>query len=234
VNAACAYRNSAHVNIQEVTALIKLVVKEPEYHPGPGRRIVSISDSKVAGGAFTKGRSSSKRLNPVLRGVLGWTELRSFEVVLCWVCSAMNVADEPSRHKPLRSPLVPSFQLVRDLARPADGRSHAAWPSDRQVCFLKVFTGAGVFPAAMQERGIPTSTLFEAFPEKSEYEFDLMRGKFSTTTAGRVGRQVWLCPLRDSVQNLFVFPEAPVQVTDVSPRSRPYPGGTESYRDGIT
>ena len=60
-----------HVNVQELSALASEVRRLAKLNSGSGSRIVCGSDSRVAIGAWCKGRSSSVQLNKVLRRSMG-------------------------------------------------------------------------------------------------------------------------------------------------------------------
>ena len=62
------------------------------------QRILCCVDSRVVLGAVTKGRSSSRKLNHVLRKLAYECLASSLTVDLLWVPSWANPADAPSRH----------------------------------------------------------------------------------------------------------------------------------------
>ena len=70
----------------------------------PHRRIMFFCDSSVCVGAFSKGRSSSFKLNVITRACLGHTVLGFFELALIWASTHLNPADFPSRNIPLPPP----------------------------------------------------------------------------------------------------------------------------------
>ena len=65
------FKNTHHINLQEAQALRREVVKL-SLQSGVPRRQLIYCDSKVNVGAFGKGRSSSFKLNGILRGTLGY------------------------------------------------------------------------------------------------------------------------------------------------------------------
>lgn len=67
------------------------------------RRII-FSDSKVALGAWGKGRSSSHSLNRCIRRALGPCLFGGIRCVGVWIPTDLNLSDDPSRFVPLRSP----------------------------------------------------------------------------------------------------------------------------------
>ena len=78
------FRETSHVNLQEARAL-RLVIRRCAAESNAGFRIIVIVDSRVVLGAFSKGRSSSSRLNSILRSCLGYFLLAGISVHLCWV-----------------------------------------------------------------------------------------------------------------------------------------------------
>ena len=93
------------------------------------QRILCCVDSRVVLGAVTKGRSSSRKLNHVLRKLAYECLASSLTVDLLWVPSWANPADAPSRHVslddwrrdlpiwPVQSPSVvhESTAVIREL-----------------------------------------------------------------------------------------------------------------------
>ena len=112
-----AFRFKEHVNIQELQAvrgeLQRLVVSRL----GRGTRHVVLVDSRVVVGAWGKGRSSSKRLNNVLRSCLGWSTLGRVRLLLVWVPTDLNPSDDPSRDRPLRPPEPLNPTLIDDFVK---------------------------------------------------------------------------------------------------------------------
>ena len=65
------YRTTRHVNIQEMSAA-KLVLRDACARNCDPERLVNGTDSRVTLGALGKGRSSSAKINSVLRPCLGY------------------------------------------------------------------------------------------------------------------------------------------------------------------
>jgi hypothetical protein len=88
---------SEHINSYELrssSTALRWVLS----HPGTiGKRVTMISDSQVAVGGITKGRSSSHVLLRRLRSIAAHTLAAGITTYVRWVPSAMNPADEPSR-----------------------------------------------------------------------------------------------------------------------------------------
>lgn len=91
------WRWPAHINLLEVEAAL-LSLRWVLSHPSAvGRRIVIYSDSRVAVGALTKGRSSSFRLLRLLRRAAALVLSSGLQVHYRWLPSGENPADGPSR-----------------------------------------------------------------------------------------------------------------------------------------
>ena len=118
---AASVRRAAHINVLEARAIM-LSMRKLVKQGVQNSRIVVLSDSRVCVGAFSKGRSSSRKLNAVIRRV-GALLLRSgctLDVV--WIPTWANPADAPSRGASLEEwrakvPAAPSLELF-GAARP--------------------------------------------------------------------------------------------------------------------
>ena len=78
---AYAFRTSAHTNLQEARALRNEIVRAA-LEEGAPRKIIVFCDSSVVVGAVGKGRSSSYRLNWILRSMLGHLILKGIDIAL--------------------------------------------------------------------------------------------------------------------------------------------------------
>ena len=86
-----------HINVQELRAVstaMRWVLSRPA---AIGRRLLLLSDSTVVVGAANKGRSSSPDILRVLRSVCALVLCAGVQIVVRWVPSEVNPADEPSR-----------------------------------------------------------------------------------------------------------------------------------------
>ena len=66
------------------------------------QRVLVLSDSRVVVGACCKGRSSSRRLNFVLRRIAGVCGRAGLTLDVVWVPTWANPADAPSRGKVIK------------------------------------------------------------------------------------------------------------------------------------
>ena len=94
-----------HINIGEVRGAIDAVRDAAQ--SSPSSRMLLGLDSQVALGAFAKGRSSSNSINAELEKSLPWILGGDIYVLLFWVWTHFNPADDPTRHLPVRSPDTP-------------------------------------------------------------------------------------------------------------------------------
>ncbi len=62
-----------------------------------GQRLLHVLDSRVCSCVLSKGRSSSKLLNPVLRRIFGVSLAADLYVLPLWTISDWNFADAGSR-----------------------------------------------------------------------------------------------------------------------------------------
>ena len=76
-------------------------------------RVLLLSDSTVAIGALTKGRSSAFALNRLLRRRLALEAAGGFTTTLRWVTSKVMPADRLSRERRVKGPIVGLFRKTR-------------------------------------------------------------------------------------------------------------------------
>ena len=100
-----------------------------------------LSDSRVCVGAFAKGRSSSRKLNYVLRRVAGLTLSHDLTLDLVCVPTWANPADAPSRGRTLRDWRA---SLPDWLPEQADFRGLPLWVSDKDRLVWERLWGPGV------------------------------------------------------------------------------------------
>lgn len=86
-----------HINVLEVRAVATAVKWAIKHRESLGSRLRLYSDSLVAVGALSKGRSSSPTLLRRLRSVSAWLLASGMRLLLSWIPSELNPADEPSR-----------------------------------------------------------------------------------------------------------------------------------------
>ena len=161
-----------HINLQEGLA----VVRQLRSLASGGIRNVRIpflNDSRVCVGAFSKGRSSSRAMNRILRECLPFRIMFGLCSVFLWVSTKLNPADEPSRGKPLRARKRMSPEMQRLYLENRCGKSKL-WTPRRGKMFLECYAGAGGLSQAMRANGF-SATSVEAFPNGvfcPEYDLD--------------------------------------------------------------
>ena len=100
---ACTFSHRQHINILEMK-MVKAELKDLTKNVSDPHRAVLLVDSRVVVGAFSKGRSSSRQLNRLLRSMLGWTIAGRVSLHLVWVGTKSNPADHPSRDAAIPAP----------------------------------------------------------------------------------------------------------------------------------
>ena len=111
VESSYTFRQTSHINLQEARALKKEVARlaaDPEYQ---NHVIIFLNDSFVVTGACAKGRSSSYKLNGILRAMLPHMVLGGLSLGIIWIETSSNMADHPSRFSSLPLPRSPPAWL---------------------------------------------------------------------------------------------------------------------------
>ena len=95
--------HARHVNLQELRALLNEL-----WHQASGVhgniRLLNLCDSRVVVGAWAKGRSSSRRLNALIKRAVGPSLCSRVSIINLWVDTHHNPGDAPSRQTPLSPP----------------------------------------------------------------------------------------------------------------------------------
>jgi hypothetical protein len=86
-----------HINTLEARALHLALRWLLTFPSVPGKRLITISDSRVVTLAMAKGRSSSARLLPRIRSSAALLLAFGCKLQIAWVPSEENPADAPSR-----------------------------------------------------------------------------------------------------------------------------------------
>ena len=105
-------RRKRHINVHELRAVI--ASEHRRARKKPGCRLVTGTDSQVALGVLTKGRSSSSRLNGVLRQSLPMYVALDISGFYFYVESSLNPADDPTRDEADRGPKIPCPRWLSD------------------------------------------------------------------------------------------------------------------------
>jgi len=100
---AAPWREEEHINSLELRAASTALRWALSSPASVGRRVLLLSDSQVAVGALSKGRTSSPPLLRRLRAVAALVLASGVQLRVRWIPSAANPADEPSRRFVRRS-----------------------------------------------------------------------------------------------------------------------------------
>ena len=95
-----AFKAHKHINLLEIESAFSLL----RHLASEGRRncrILALTDSRVALGTLSKGRSSSRRLNFLLKKVAALCLCYGFQFDVVWCPTWRKPADAPSREQPL-------------------------------------------------------------------------------------------------------------------------------------
>lgn len=103
------FRISAHINVLELSSVLKLVNRL--VRAGKGLRVVVLVDSNVIKCAASKGRSSSRALSRFLVRLAALAVAGGLYLVFGFVPTRLNPADDPTRDVPLREP-IPGLDLT--------------------------------------------------------------------------------------------------------------------------
>ncbi len=98
------FRQTSHINLQEARALkreVSLLASDVTSH---GKVQLCLNDSRVVTGAVAKGRSSSFKLNGILRSMIPYLTIANLALGILWIETKSNPADYPSRFCQLPSP----------------------------------------------------------------------------------------------------------------------------------
>ena len=91
------YRRGDHINILELRSILHALEWRSRVTSFHSCRFLHLSDSQVCLSVLTKGRSSSRRLNRLLRRIAALCVALDLLPLRAWVESRLNPADEPSR-----------------------------------------------------------------------------------------------------------------------------------------
>ena len=107
VTGSYSFRQTSHVNLQELRALRREVIRMARARQHRNSVVVALNDSREVCGCVAKGRSASYKLNGMLRGLLSHLVLGKITLAVLWVETSSNYADHPSRFRELPPPRLP-------------------------------------------------------------------------------------------------------------------------------
>lgn len=91
------FRTAEHINVLELRAILHTLEWRARTSIFHSCRFLHLSDSQVCLGVLTKGRSSSRKVNRLLRRVCSLCIALDLYPLWAWIESRLNPADEPSR-----------------------------------------------------------------------------------------------------------------------------------------
>ena len=96
---ACAYpwKRSEHINVLELRAILQCLEWRARSAAFHSCRFLHLSDSQICLAVLAKGRSSSRKINRLLRKVGALCVALNLYPLWAWIASRLNPADEPSR-----------------------------------------------------------------------------------------------------------------------------------------
>ncbi len=97
VGDAYPFKSPEHINILELRAILHALQWRARSSLTHSKRFLHLSDSQICLAVLSKGRSSSKRINHVLRRICALCLVMNWYPLWAWVESRLNPADEPSR-----------------------------------------------------------------------------------------------------------------------------------------
>ena len=92
------WRQPQHINILELTAVLNSWRRRMKERMRIGERVPHVCDSRVTCAVVAKGRSSSRRLNHVLRRLAALMLITDTYPMMMWTISGWMPADAGSRH----------------------------------------------------------------------------------------------------------------------------------------
>ena len=172
VDSAWTFRVSSHINILEMSVVVRLVSKLVKQ--GKCLRIVVLVDSNVVKCAAAKGRSSSRALSRLLCRLAALSVAGGIYVTFGFVPTRLNISDDPTRGFPLRGSIpgldLPTWDrsdLFRLLALPRLRRWSSNWarlvlrllgPSALSLCDHGVYRRCP-FPYGLFSLPVPSQSL---------------------------------------------------------------------------
>ena len=199
VTASYSYRQTAHVNLQEARAVVRCL---RQYFRNGGKgscRQIVLNDSQVCVGAMTKGRSSSRRLNWILRQLMCLQIAGRVQLGLVWVSTHANPADYPSRFQSMPPPSPLPSWVVEMMGQKSVSRGKRGG--------LELFAGSGNLTGAHLALGIP---MMDPWDREDGVLFDVCRDEVRELIKN--ADFVWLAPPCSSFSPLrFWDPDGPLR-----------------------
>ena len=169
------FRQTSHINLQELRAFRRELCRIARDFNSKGRVQLFMNDSKVVVGAVAKGRSSSYKINGLLRSMVPFMLFGDVTVALLWVETESNPADHPSRATPLPPPRPPT-KWMRSFGIPGV----RGWG-------LEVFAGSARITRAHIDAGCPMHAPVEILMGSDAFSPEVHQ-----LLRGRAVRWIWL------------------------------------------
>lgn len=171
-----SFRQTSHINLQEARALKKEVVRQSGDIGQRGSIQLCLNDSRVVCGAVAKGRSSSFKLNGILRSMLPFLIFADITLAMIWIETHANPADHPSRFAPIPKPTLSPKWLQR-ICRRAVG---VGW---------EIFAGTARLTRAHEQLGIPMLQAVDIL-----YGLDALCRTIDKKLRSGLADWIWLAP----------------------------------------
>ena len=120
-----------HITLKEALAVKTLIIGESAKADRHSKRIINMIDSDAARGAFNKGRSSSWRLKRILKQAAPHLLGSDISIGLLHTHSEDNVADDLTRDRPLRPPVM-TDHWFQNIARVEEAKHVFCSAADAQ------------------------------------------------------------------------------------------------------
>ena len=105
------WKRQGHINVLELSSTVSNLVSVSESESSV--RFCSLVDSAVCKGALSKGRSSARALQPLLKRTCAVCVARDLYPGWIYTPTRLNCADDPTRDQVLRSPLGHALSVFR-------------------------------------------------------------------------------------------------------------------------
>lgn len=86
-----------HINLLELRAILRTLEWRSRSTSFRDCRFLHLSDSQICISVLTKGRSSSRKINRILRKIAAFCLALNIYPLYAWIQSRLNPADAPSR-----------------------------------------------------------------------------------------------------------------------------------------
>ena len=185
VIASYSFRQTSHINLQELRAFKREVCRVASHFSPRGRVQLFVNDSNVTVGATAKGRSSSFKVNGLLRTLVPFLLFGDVTVAMIWIETESNPADHPSRFTSVPPPrTAPTWMRTFGVPGPA-------------VWGLEIFAGAAGLTKAHCAAGCPMHPAVKSYEGR-----DVFDPVIDQMIVGGLVQWIWLSPPASSFSPL--------------------------------